>query len=105
MSRLMAALREHAATRPGQAALQDEIAAVSYGELLKKVEHLSALATDIPRALGLLAENSCAWVLADLEGALRSKAIHRPWIIQRDWGCTWQLLHPQKCIYQEFTGS
>lgn len=72
MSRVLAALRLHAATRPQAAAVSDGNETLGWAELLARVErlaeHLGRLA---PRVLGLIADNGIDWVVADL-AALRA---------------------------------
>jgi len=67
MSSIIAALRQHAATKPEFIALQDKEGALSYGQLLSTVEQLAdRLRASAPRVVGLLADNGSAWAVADL---------------------------------------
>lgn len=68
MSRVIAALRRHAAQQPEKVALEDETRTLTYGELLPEVMRLAAQLTagGAPRALAIHCDNSTAWALADL---------------------------------------
>ena len=67
MSTIIAALREHAEKTPLRIAVQDKQFALTYAQLLSTVEQLAArLEASSPRVIGLLADNSTDWVLADL---------------------------------------
>ena len=67
MSTIIAALRQHAAQQPQRIAMQDGSATLSYARLLDEVEHLAdRLEKSAPRVIGLLADNGCAWAVADL---------------------------------------
>jgi long-subunit acyl-CoA synthetase (AMP-forming) len=67
MSAVIEAIRRHAEAEPGALALADGGERLSYGELLPEVERLAErLAAAAPHAIGLLADNSVGWVLADL---------------------------------------
>ncbi len=67
MSRLSAALRQHAATMPSKVALQDDTGTLTYGELLTEIEWLAGqLRQHGPRVIAILADNGRAWALADL---------------------------------------
>lgn len=67
MSRLIAALRHHAACAPQQVALHNDIGALTYGELLTEIEFLAEQLRQLgPRVIALLADNGQGWALADL---------------------------------------
>jgi long-chain acyl-CoA synthetase len=67
MSRLLEALRRHAARTPTRAALEDEHGELTYAELLTLVEQLAQRLRDArTRVIGILADNGRGWVLADL---------------------------------------
>jgi long-subunit acyl-CoA synthetase (AMP-forming) len=67
MSRVLAAIRDHAQRQPRRLALQDGTASLNYRDLLAGIERLAErLRRSAPRAVALLADNSCAWVVADL---------------------------------------
>ncbi|MBS1161943.1 MAG: Long-chain-fatty-acid--CoA ligase FadD15 [Proteobacteria bacterium] len=67
MSVIIAALRRHAAQAPRDIAVQDAGVTLSYARLLEEVELLAGrLRKSAPRVLGLLADNSAAWAVADL---------------------------------------
>ncbi|CAN5430163.1 AMP-dependent synthetase/ligase [soil metagenome] len=67
MNNIIAALRQHAAATPRKLAVDDGTQALDYGDVAR---HATALAVVLkaaaPRVLGLLADNSASWVLADL---------------------------------------
>ncbi|MGD8576453.1 MAG: AMP-binding protein [Thiohalophilus sp.] len=70
MKSVLQALREHAQTRPQAIALQGDSQQLSYAQLIAKVDHLADhLETIRPHALGILMDNSPAWVVADLAAA------------------------------------
>lgn len=67
MSRIIATLAQYAETGPLRVALQDENVTLTYGRLWAGIEHLAArLQQTPPHAVAILADNSCAWALADL---------------------------------------
>ncbi|CAN5880023.1 AMP-dependent synthetase/ligase [soil metagenome] len=67
MSRILTSLRSHAAARPHRPALADRSTTLTYRELSGEVERLAdELRMRSPRCVAILADNSCAWVLADL---------------------------------------
>src|SRR5512143_2316310 len=67
MTRLLGALRRHAAGTPSHVALEDAHGALTYGELLTLVEQLAQRLRDARvSVIGLLADNGRGWVLADL---------------------------------------
>ncbi len=67
MTRLLGALRRHAASTPSHVALEDAHGALTYGELLTLVEQLAQRLRDARvSVIGLLADNGRGWVLADL---------------------------------------
>jgi long-chain acyl-CoA synthetase len=71
MSRVIAALRQHAAATPYRVALQDGREAITYGELPGLIDRLAdGLRRLNPRVLAIHADNSAAWVLADLAARL-----------------------------------
>jgi long-subunit acyl-CoA synthetase (AMP-forming) len=66
-SRILAALRRHAACSPDRVALADGSRTLCYGELPGEVERLAAMLQDgAPRCVALHADNGCDWVLVDL---------------------------------------
>lgn len=78
MSRVIAALRENARATPTRIAVDDGRAAMSYGQLARAVDQAAGqLRKSVPhgRRLGLLADNSCAWVIADLAALAAGIAI------------------------------
>jgi long-chain acyl-CoA synthetase len=67
MSAIATAVLRHAADRPDKPALVDRNGSLSYRQLAHEVTQLAErLRTLRPRALGILADNGSAWVLADL---------------------------------------
>ena len=67
MSAIINALERHARLRPHAVALRDENQSLRYGELAHAVDRLAlAFARERVAVLGLLADNSAAWVVADL---------------------------------------
>ncbi|MGE5471333.1 MAG: AMP-binding protein [Bacteroidota bacterium] len=71
MSAVIAALRRHASLSPSHIALQDAGTSLSYARLLEEVGILAErLEQSSAQAVGLLADNGCAWVLADLAAQL-----------------------------------
>ena len=67
MSAIIAALRQHAGKNPWRIALQDASLTLNYRQLFDTVEALAGrLEEAAPRVIGLLADNGCAWALADL---------------------------------------
>jgi long-chain acyl-CoA synthetase len=71
MSRVIAALRHHAARTPLQAAVVAESGTLAYGELLVEVDLLAQrLRESSARAIGILADNCPAWVITDLAAQL-----------------------------------
>jgi long-subunit acyl-CoA synthetase (AMP-forming) len=67
MSRLLEALRRHAACSPAHAAIEDAHGTLTYAELLALVEELARrLRQARTRVVGILADNGRGWVLADL---------------------------------------
>ena len=67
MSRIIDAVRRHAVSDPGQAALEDENGTLTYGELPAKIDSLAGQLQECrPRAIAILADNGSAWALADL---------------------------------------
>jgi len=67
VSTIIAALRRHAGELPRRIAIQDNEVALTYPQLLATVDQLAKrLQASAPRAIGLLADNSAAWALADL---------------------------------------
>jgi len=71
MSRIIEALRGHAAHSPLLVAVQDEVTTLSYVQLLGDVEHLAErLLASAPQCLAILADNGAAWAVADLAAQL-----------------------------------
>jgi long-subunit acyl-CoA synthetase (AMP-forming) len=71
MSVVITALRRHAEETPHRIAIQDNEVALTYPQLLASVELLAErLKASSPRVIGLLADNSTHWVLADLAALL-----------------------------------
>lgn len=76
MSLILAALAEHAARTPEKIAMQDGATTLSYGAVLLQVQQLAAqLQRAAPGTTAILADNSCAWALADLAGMLADHVI------------------------------
>lgn len=72
MSLVIDAIRRHAATSAGAAAVADERETLTYAQLEAAVERLAErFASVAPRTIGLYADNGVGWVLADL-AALRA---------------------------------
>ncbi len=70
MSRIVDAVRRHAALTPLRPALRDEDGLLTYRSLATEIAHLAERLRALrPRALALLADNGMTWALADL-GAL-----------------------------------
>jgi len=71
MSRVIAALRHYCATTPQKIALQDGKSSLTYGELPGLIERMAFSLSQSPaRILGIHADNSIGWVLADLAAQL-----------------------------------
>lgn len=69
--RIMQALLRHAATTPDHIALQDAHEQITYRALVARVQaQVEYLQQRRPRALGLLADNGCNWVIVDLAAYL-----------------------------------
>lgn len=67
MSLVLAALVAHAERHPQRLAMQDGSCTLTYGQLLAQVEALALRLRPLaPRSVALLADNSCAWAVADL---------------------------------------
>ncbi len=67
VSRLLKALRQHAAQQPTRIALCDAQASLSYAELLPMVEKLGTRLRALRlRTVAILADNSVSWMIADL---------------------------------------
>ena len=67
MNLLLTALRRHAAETPNRLAMQDGSISLTFDELLHRVEGLAErLQASHPRGVALLADNGCAWALADI---------------------------------------
>jgi long-chain acyl-CoA synthetase len=67
MSAIVSAVLRHAADRPDHPAVVDRDGSLSYRQLAQEVMQLRhRLRALRPRALGILADNGSAWVLADL---------------------------------------
>lgn len=67
MSRVIDALRLHAANTPFQIAIEDTHVALSYRNLLGQVERVAnQLREASPRVLAILADNGSSWAIADL---------------------------------------
>ena len=67
MNLLLSALRRHAKQSPRRLAMQDGVTSLTYDELLCQVEELAErLQASNPRGVALLADNGCAWALADI---------------------------------------
>lgn len=68
MSRIVAALRRHAATSPGKVALQDESGSLTYDQLWPAISRLSERLQGgaAPQAIALHCDNGRDWLLADL---------------------------------------
>lgn len=67
MSSIIGTLRQYAEKTPLRIALQDNDSTFTYAQLLSTIEEFAKrLQAASPRVIGLLADNSCAWALADL---------------------------------------
>jgi long-chain acyl-CoA synthetase len=67
MNLVLTALRHHAESSPYRLAMQDGLTSLTYGELLHQVEELAErLKASEPRGVAIVADNGCAWALADI---------------------------------------
>lgn len=67
MSRVIDALRAHAAESPDRIAVDDGAERLTFAQLLESAQSLAArLRARSPNAIGLLADNGVAWILTDL---------------------------------------
>jgi len=72
MSRVLSAIADHARNTPELTALEGVFASLSYGELMREIDALAdTLAEYRPGAIGLMMDNTPAWVVTDL-AALKS---------------------------------
>ncbi len=72
MSRVLSAIAAHARSTPGHTALEGAFVSLSYGELEREIDALAdTLAERRPGAIGLMMDNTPAWVVTDM-AALKS---------------------------------
>lgn len=71
MSRIIAALREHACVTPDRVAIEDESLQLTWRQLLEAVERTAAhLRILSPRVMAILADNGISWVVTDLSALM-----------------------------------
>ena len=76
MSRVIAALRHYCATAPQKIALQDDKSSLTYGELPDLIGRMALSLSQSPaRIIGIHADNSIGWVLADLAAQLNGTPV------------------------------